>query len=129
MLEKIETFDQNQNAFKYHQIQLNLQRNAIFVESSKIYFLLSPSTRTDIYIKMLCIDPQNTKKEQTRISLIALNSSLQLRCQGIFVESWNALERRISIWRESLLRPHSESRRSGSRENKEVRSWNLSMSG
>ena len=67
MLEKIETFDQNQNAFKYHQIQLNLQRNAIFVESSKIYFLLSPSTRTDIYIKMLSIDPQNTKKEQTRI--------------------------------------------------------------
>ena len=59
--------------------------------------------------KNVGIDPQNTRKEQTGISLIALNSSFQLRCQGIFVESWNALERRISIWRESLLRPHSES--------------------
>ena len=43
--------------------------------------------------KNVGIDPQNTKKEHTGISLIALNSSLQLRCQGIFVESWNALER------------------------------------
>ena len=62
MLEKIETFDKNQNAFKYHQIQLNLQRNAIFVESSKIYFLLSPSTRTDIYIKMLVLIRKTLKK-------------------------------------------------------------------